>query len=205
MSKPLTYAERKKRELREEIVNTAFDVFAEQGYHEAGVADIAARVGMGHSTFYRHFESKRAILDQVVTNVIERIKAALAAENAPEAATSTEEYRKQARRIAIALDDIFRDPRVARLMLIQAGAVDTELEQRIFGVYELAVRLTTGYFDNGRDRGYLRADLDSTATARAVVGLIIGTETLLINPNLEPAQRTRTLDAAVRLMLDGIT
>ena len=46
-----SYAERRKLQLREEIIDAAIEVFAESGYHDAGVADIAKRVGIGHSTF----------------------------------------------------------------------------------------------------------------------------------------------------------
>src|SRR4030088_1834535 len=67
-----SYAERRKLQLREEIVDAAIEVFAESGYHDAGVADIAKRVGIGHSTFYRHFDNKRAILDEVINTVIMR-------------------------------------------------------------------------------------------------------------------------------------
>src|ERR1700758_4636281 len=130
MARPSS-AERRKLQLREEIIDAAIDVFAESGYHECGVADIAKRVGIGHSTFYRHFENKRAILDEVINTVIERFMAALAAENAPDAANTLDEYRDQAARIGTALADISSDIRVVRLLLIEAASVDTDLRQRI--------------------------------------------------------------------------
>jgi len=88
---PTSYAERRKVQLRDEIIDAAFAVFSERGYHEAGVADIAARVGIGHSTFYRHFHGKRDILDQVISGLIDRLHTELVAENAPGAATSIDE------------------------------------------------------------------------------------------------------------------
>jgi hypothetical protein len=39
----VSYAERRKAQLREEIVDAAFAVFAERGYHQAGIAEIAER------------------------------------------------------------------------------------------------------------------------------------------------------------------
>ncbi|TSE01075.1 TetR/AcrR family transcriptional regulator [Skermania sp. ID1734] len=199
-----TYAERRKQQLHAEIIDAAFDVFAERGYHDAGVADIAARVGIGHSTFYRHFDSKREILDQVIDSVIERATAALAADNAPEAATNLADYRAQVERIVAALDDITSDLRVVRIVLIQAAGVDAELEQRVFGLFDLAVTLTASYLDHGRAHGYLRADLDGTATARSLVGMILGTAMLGLNPNLDRAARSQTMHEAVRMMFDGI-
>jgi AcrR family transcriptional regulator len=203
VSRP-TYAERRKLALREEIIDAAIEVFAESGYHEAGVADIAKRVGIGHSTFYRHFDNKRAILDEVIDTLIQRSTAALAAENAPQAAHTLDEYREQVTRIAAALADITSDLRTVRLILIEAASIDTELRERIDALFDLAVTLTGGYYEHGRERGYLRSDIDTTATARAVVGMILGLAMIGLNPALDADDRARSVDAATRLMLDGI-
>ena len=200
----MTYAERRKLQLRDEIIEAAFDVFAERGYHDAGVADIAERVGIGSSTFYRQFDNKRDLLDTVITTVIDRWVAALAAENAPDAATTLADYRAQSERIAAALNNIASDLRVIRILLGQITAVDREFEEKIFDMFDLAVTLEAGYLENGCARGYLRADIDTTATARAVVGMIFGTAILGLNPTIDKGDRTRASQAAVQLMFDGI-
>ena len=103
-----------------------------------------------------------------------------------------------------ALDAIAADARVVRLLLVQAVSVDIALERRLFALFDLAVDLTTGYLDHGRDRGYLRRELDTAATARALVGMILGTALLGLSPELDRDNRTRTIQAAVHLMFDGI-
>ncbi|MGY1874892.1 MULTISPECIES: TetR/AcrR family transcriptional regulator [Nocardia] len=205
MNRPKAWADRRRQALREEILEAAFEVFAERGYHDAGVAEIAERVGIGHSTFYRQFQSKREILDAVIDSVIERSKAVLVAENAPEAARTLVEYRAQVDRIAAALGDVTADLRVVRLLLIESLSVDVELELRIFGIFDLAATLTAAYFDHGREQGYLRTDLDTAATARAVVGMIFGTALTGMNPAFDQDTRYRTISAAVELMFVGIT
>jgi AcrR family transcriptional regulator len=204
VSRPVSYAERRKLQLRDEIIDAAFEVFAERGYHAAGVADIAAHVGIGHSTFYRHFDGKRDILDQVISGLIERLLTALGAENAPDAAGSLDEYRGQVQRIAEVLDDICRDARVVRMLLIQAAGVDSDLEKKVFGMFDLAAELTAGYLENGRERGYLRSDLDCAATAHAVVGMIVGSALLTLNPQPVELARDRTIKAAIDLMFNGV-
>lgn len=202
MTQP-SYAERRRLQLREEIIDAAIEVFAESGYHDAGVADIAKRVGIGHSTFYRHFDNKRAILDEVINTVIERITAALAAENAPEAANTEADYRDQSARIAAALAEISRNLGWVRLVLI--GAASNDLRQRIDGMLDLVVRLNANYYEHGRELGYLRADLDTTATSRAVVGMIFGLAMIGLNPAFDRDDWSNTIQAAVRLMFDGIS
>jgi AcrR family transcriptional regulator len=199
-----SYAERRKLALREEIIDAAIEVFAESGYHDAGVADIAKRVGIGHSTFYRHFDNKRAILDEVINTVIMRATAALAAENAPRAADNLDTYRGQVVRIAAALAEITSDVSLVRLILIEAASIDTDLRERVDALFDFAVSVTAGYYEHGRDRGYLRPDLDTTATARAVVGMILGLAMMGLNPAMDTAARGGAVQAATRLMLDGI-
>ena len=74
-AEPVSRAERKKQELRREIIDAAFDCFAERGYHATGIADVATRLGIGHGTFYRYFQNKRDIVDHVVDELVARIHA----------------------------------------------------------------------------------------------------------------------------------
>ncbi|MCD2192438.1 TetR/AcrR family transcriptional regulator [Actinomycetospora endophytica] len=47
---------------RMRLVRAAIDLFAEQGYDDTSVAQIAARAGLSKATFFRHFRDKREVL-----------------------------------------------------------------------------------------------------------------------------------------------
>jgi AcrR family transcriptional regulator len=47
---------------RERLEDAALDLFAENGYEETTVAQIADRAGMNRATFFRHFADKREVL-----------------------------------------------------------------------------------------------------------------------------------------------
>ena len=66
----MTRAERKKAELRREIIDASFECFAQRGYHATGIADIATTLGIGHGTFYRYFETKEDVFRAVVERAI---------------------------------------------------------------------------------------------------------------------------------------
>ncbi|MRH87282.1 TetR family transcriptional regulator [Nocardia sp. SYP-A9097] len=204
VTKPSSRIERRKAELRQEIIDTAFACFAEKGYHATGIADIAAELGIGHGTFYRYFANKRDIIDHVIDDLAARIIEALGTENAPDAAESLDGYREQLERIGTALNGIFlADARVAQLLLFQATGIDTELTMRLYGLLDTADALTAGYLEHGVEHGYLRADLDTVNTARAVTGMILAAILHgLRNPN-EAAVADLT-QAIRRLLIDGV-
>ena len=200
----MTRAERKKLELRKEIVDAAFDCFADRGYHATGIADIAALLGIGHGTFYRYFENKRDIVDHVITDIVERVVAALAAENAPEAVDTLKDYREQVARIGESLWSVFgADPRVARFLLLEAAGIDANMRERVLGFYEFTAELTAGYLEHGVRVGYLHSDLDVASTARAINGMIIAAILAGLRDPGETAHQR--MDVAIRrVMYDGI-
>ena len=204
-SPSVSRAERKKRELRREIIEAAFDCFAERGYHATGIADIAARLGMGHGTFYRYFANKRDIVDHVITELVERVVAALAAENAPDAVTSLAEYRAQTARIGEALTRIFGDdPRIARFLVLEAAGIDAQMRERVLDLHDTAARLTAAYLNHGARIGYLPADLDVGPTARAINGMILAAVIAALR-DPDARARARMSEAVRRVMYDGIT
>lgn len=202
--KPSTHLERRKAELRQQIIDTAFACFADKGYHATGIADIATALGIGHGTFYRYFENKRDIIDHVIDDLAARIIEALGTENAPDAATSLADYRRQLDRIGVALHRIFlEDRRVAQLLLFQATGIDPELTMRLYGLLDTADALTTGYLEHGVELGYLRADLDAANTAKAVTGMLLAA---IVHGMRDPdPESTAGLAQAIpRLLIDGV-
>jgi AcrR family transcriptional regulator len=203
-SQPQSRAERKKQELRREIIDAAFDCFADLGYHATGISDIATRLGIGHGTFYRYFENKRDIVDHVIDDLVTRIVTALTEENAPDAVSTLDDYRAQSERIGDALGRILgEDPRVPRLLLFEAAGIDKAMADRVLDFFDTATALTAAYLSHGVELGYLRADLDVENTARAINGMIMAAAISVFRR--PEADGQRALSAAIRrVMYDGI-
>ncbi len=60
--KPETLRERRKRELRQQLSNTATVMFLERGFDAVRVADVARACGVTEKTVFNHFGSKEALL-----------------------------------------------------------------------------------------------------------------------------------------------
>ncbi len=57
-SSPMSGATKRKRESRRKLMAAARKLFVERGYHETRPQDISKEAGVGHGTFYLHFEDK---------------------------------------------------------------------------------------------------------------------------------------------------
>jgi AcrR family transcriptional regulator len=190
--------------MRAEIIDAAFAEFAERGYHQTAISDIAGRLAIGHGTFYRYFKNKRDILEHVVDDLVARVTRELSAENAPDVPTTLEEYREQAQRIADAVSAIFdADPRIARMLLFESTSIDPELTDRLLGVFDLSSQIAAAYLANGVKQGFLRADLDIEYTADAITGMTLATAIRALRSQLDGTERRRLQDAVIRLLVDG--
>ena len=76
----LIVAQYKKEDIRKKILENAKAEFLELGYKNASVASIARKSQIGVGNVYRYFKNKEAILDAIVTPVVERIKKTLIAD-----------------------------------------------------------------------------------------------------------------------------
>lgn len=59
-------AQVKKVQVRQAILDTAYDLFSERGYHNTTLQDISERAGVGVSSLYSYFRSKIYLLYAVV-------------------------------------------------------------------------------------------------------------------------------------------
>jgi AcrR family transcriptional regulator len=186
---------------RDEILDTAERVFAERGYHETGIADIAAELGIGHGTFYRYFRNKHDIAATVLERVVARIAEAGLKED-PEASTTLDQYRMQTRRILERMFDLIDDaPVVMRFFHAQSLVVDSDRMNAAFDAY---ADFTARFLENGKRRGFLRSDLDTEITSQALNGIIFeGTRRALRAPRAADVRR-RWIDAGTALMFDGV-
>ena len=55
---------------KQEILNAALELFSVQGFEATSISQIASAVGIRKASLYSHFESKQAILDGLVQEVL---------------------------------------------------------------------------------------------------------------------------------------
>ena len=70
-----------REERRAQVLNAAREVFVAQGYHTAGMDDIAERAGVSKPVLYQHFPGKLdlylALLDDGIASLLDTLRSAL--------------------------------------------------------------------------------------------------------------------------------
>src|ERR1700722_19712006 len=141
---------------RERLETAALDLFAENGYEETTVAQIADRAGLNRATFFRHFADKREVLfggEDVLAGLfagairaaaldatlIECLQAAFAA---AEVAMTRRQRAKAAQRVqVVAVNSELQERGLLKHARI-AGSISAALRER--GADELTARLGAG-------------------------------------------------------------
>ena len=132
---------------RERLETAALDLFAENGYEETTVAQIADRAGLNRATFFRHFADKREVLfggeDVLAGLFADGIRAA-----APEA-TLTECLQAAFAASEVAMTARQRAKAAQRVLVVTANP---ELQERsLLKHARIARSITAALRDRGTD------------------------------------------------------
>ncbi|MGH3360722.1 MAG: TetR/AcrR family transcriptional regulator, partial [Nocardioidaceae bacterium] len=58
---------------KQQILDTAAELFATRGFHGVSVHDIGTAVGVSGPALYRYFDGKNAILAEMLVDISERL------------------------------------------------------------------------------------------------------------------------------------
>lgn len=126
---------------RESIIEAATHIFAEKGFHPAGMREIAAQAKVAIGTIYHYFKSKEDILIQIFREEIELLRRFF-----EELRTSGLSIREQIQRIlAMHFERIKENKQLVKLILVERLAQKERgvaVEELLKGAEEQEKRLT---------------------------------------------------------------
>lgn len=191
---------------KKDILTASVQIFAEKGFHAAGIADIAQKLGMGHGTFYRYFKNKEDIFDSAVNEILKEI-VSIAINEKPDGAETLEDYKAQLFRIGEKLFQLFlEDDSMARILFFESQSVSA-IQKKISNSMQIFDDYTSAYLKNGVKKGFLRKDLDLKITSRAVNTVIFEgiKEVSLIESKKERlAAGKKWITSVISIILQGI-
>jgi AcrR family transcriptional regulator len=164
--------ERKKQQTRETIVRVALELFAERGYDETTLAEIAEAADVSPRTIFSYFDSKEEILFCEESSSLEEVKAAL--EQRPEGTTTVDAIRN----LLADMPSPDNDAKLRKQVINSSPSLQLKMRAR---VAELEPVLAASFAkDLGSEPGDIRALLIA-ASATAAFGAVhdrIAAETL---------------------------
>lgn len=183
---------------REAILRAAIDVFAERGYFNAQVADIARAAGIAAGTVYLYFRSK----DDVLVSIFERTVKQRLAEGRAAVADIADPAERLRQFAHLHLGMLGRDRNLAIVFQV-------ELRQSVKFMERFSSTLLRDYLgqiraaiEDGQEQGLFRTDVNATAVAKMFFGALDEMAT-----NWILSRRRRSLesdaDAVVDIFLDG--
>ena len=187
------------------IVDTAIRVFAEKGYHETRISDIAREAQIAYGLVYHYFKNKEEILDTIFLErwggFIDVVQAIAEDDRSVEekllsiATVTLTAYRRNPEWVKILVFEIQRTQRFADPDRVR-------LVGQLFGLIARILR-------QGQERGELRDDLDPTLACYIFVG---GLDIVVTNRVLnliriegdEAAHYMKIAQTVVDLFLNGM-
>ena len=177
-------------ERREEIIRVTLELAARQGVDDVTTQDMAQAMGVTQGAVFRHFSSKDAIWLAVMQWVRDRLMAVLGRA----AAAGRDPLDALERMFFAHIDFIAAHPAIPRVLTSEhlharSSALRT-LVTEIVLAYEAKI---AALLEAARQRGLVRADLDSHAAATLYIGMIQG---LVLQSSILRGQRTLAAEAA---------
>ncbi len=190
---------------RREIIEAAYKVFSEKGYHRASMADIARELEVGHGTLYRYYESKLDIASSVIDEIIGKITDVVA-DIPPSGISSLDEYRERLERIGERFFRLLEDnPELHRFLFFEALSIDESVTAKINAAFALFASYTEMYLQNGVKQGYLRPDIHTYETSLAINAMLFeAARRLSGTAEIADEAKKAWLDTIISLMLEGL-
>ena len=188
---PAPPQQRRSRRTRDALLASALTLFAERGFEQTSIADIAAQADAAAGTFYQHFRSKRQLLLVLMDNLlreIETLNLDLSSEKPREVLESTLRAGLNADRAYIGA---YRAWREVVLSDTELTALDRQVEAWTAGRVAVALRSALSLPGARRE-----VDVETTAT------LLNGLFWRIAETAGEDDERT--LQAIIHLFIHGL-
>ncbi|MFM9904456.1 MAG: TetR/AcrR family transcriptional regulator [Pyrinomonadaceae bacterium] len=153
---------------RAAILRAATKVFANKGYFNSKVADIAGEAGIADGTVYLYFKSK----DEILHSIFDRAMAEFIGEGKKELAAIPDPAGKLTRIAELHLEKLGADPDMAVVFQVELRG-STKFMQEFsaagFGEYLDIIRQT---IEDGQKAGHFRRDIKAIIAAKILYGAL---------------------------------
>ena len=153
---------------REAILRAAIQVFADNGYSNSKVADIAREAGIADGTVYLYFKSKEEILHSVFDRSMEEAIA-----EGKKQLAETSDPKEKLRRIALLhLERLGADRDLAVVFQVELRGSTKFMQEFSAAGFAEYLGLIRSTFEEGQNAGLFRKELNAKVMAKILFGAL---------------------------------
>ncbi len=178
-----------------EIIETSINIFREKGYDTASITDIIKEVGIGRSSFYKHFENKKAIFMECIQALMEREALSLDLTGTEEEKNILSVFNQRAEEIAIA-SPIWKD----MVNILKAAAISNpeEFSDKLEEVIQSKIEIYQKRIKKGIEQGILR-----NVNHEIVAVMVLGIQEYCSNYLLDKISKQELIEVVTDVLLHG--
>ncbi|MGA2385948.1 MAG: TetR/AcrR family transcriptional regulator [Candidatus Bathyarchaeia archaeon] len=163
-----------KEEARCKIVKAARVVFAQKGYHEATMDDIAKEVGVSKGALYSYFESKEDILKEISLQSHQTLRDTLRETGK---FTNLEAVLEQ---VYTAITEKYKGNLHTHFEIIALSSHDPKIRQIVREEYQKDIEAVEAFVEEKKKQGAIRTDVDARVLSELFTALYMGTLAKLV-------------------------
>ncbi len=167
-AKALAQQSTREQDRRRTILRAAVEVFSKKGYHGCRIADVAREAGVAYGLVYHYFKNKDELLESVFTSgwsgFVERLTEQVSR-------SSTFEERVTGV-VGVAFEAYKRDPRGVKVLILEVGRSPSGGAVNRGSAFSDVIRLASLLFQEAKEKGQLKADMDPLLAATMLFGAI---------------------------------
>ena len=182
-----------KSEKRQRILDAALHVFAQKGFYNTKVSEIAREAGVADGTIYNYFKSKDDILILLFEDRMDWILERLETELQGDVESQIRTY------ISLHLGIAEIAPDLAEFITVELRQSDKFLRDYANEKFVNYLRILTALIQRGQSEGVIRLDVDAKLTARAIFGAL---DELLMTLTLEGKLRSIVVPQTAKQVAD---
>jgi len=151
-----------------QILEAAIKVFAEQGFHQATISQIAREAGVADGTIYLYFKNKEDIMVNFFGYKTKQVFGRFR-EEVDKADNARDKLRMLIKRH---LEEFQRDRSMAILYQTETRRFSRMCEEQIREMSKMYLDLVSEIVESGQDEGLMRKDLYMGLVKRFIIGAI---------------------------------
>lgn len=200
MGRPVKKSAESREEKRERILRGAISAFAQKGFYQARVSDIAKAAGVADGTIYLYFENKDAILIHIFEDRMEKLLEVIDRITSSDR-TPAEQIRKI---IEVQLGLLEEERDLAEVVTVNMRQSTDLMKQYAAPLFNTYLERLAKVVEAGQADGSFREDVSPLIAARTMWGAGDGIALTWALGDPKPDQLRKAARQLANLILDGL-